>query len=202
MSSGRKRSEASRLAILEATRFLLAAVGYERLTIEGIAGRAGVGKQTVYRWWGSKSAVVAEAALSGGLSQQVEPLPDTGHIANDLREWSRAWVARLTSPEGSGLVLALTAATVDNQEVADRLYRHFTEPHETSLLQRLASAQRAGQIDSDADLPTVASTLVGSLLYRVLARQRPPTADDANALVALVLKGCAPQHEGADAVRR
>jgi hypothetical protein len=123
-----------------------------------------------------------------GLSQQVEPLPYTGHIANDLREWSRAWVARLTSPEGRGLVLALTAATVDNQDVADRLYRHFTEPQEMSLLRRLASAQRAGQIDSNADLPTVASTLVGSLLYRVLARQRPPTADDANALVALVLR--------------
>ena len=51
------------MAILEAAAALFAESGYEHLTIEGIARRAGVGKQTIYRWWSSKGDVIAEAIL-------------------------------------------------------------------------------------------------------------------------------------------
>jgi AcrR family transcriptional regulator len=74
MSEGRRgavRSEAARTAVLAATSSLIERLGYERVTIEGIASEAGVGKQTIYRWWPSKSAVVAECLLEGAL------LPET-----------------------------------------------------------------------------------------------------------------------------
>ncbi len=58
-----RRSERSRRAIYEAALALVAEEGYTRTTIEGIAARAGVGKQTIYRWWPSKSAVLLEAFL-------------------------------------------------------------------------------------------------------------------------------------------
>ncbi len=58
----RRRSDASHAAILAATVELLEEGGYRALTIEGVARRAGVGKQTIYRWWdGSKAALVLEA---------------------------------------------------------------------------------------------------------------------------------------------
>ncbi|MDI3330769.1 MAG: helix-turn-helix domain-containing protein [Micrococcus sp.] len=50
---GRPRSEKSRVAVLTAAAELMLAGGFEHLTVEGIAAAAGVGKQTVYRWWGS-----------------------------------------------------------------------------------------------------------------------------------------------------
>ena len=62
---GRRRSERSHEAILAATQRLLLERGYRELTIEGIAARAGVGKQTIYRWWPSKAALVLEAYLAG-----------------------------------------------------------------------------------------------------------------------------------------
>ncbi|MFC7643182.1 TetR/AcrR family transcriptional regulator [Streptosporangium lutulentum] len=62
---GRARSEQARHAILTATATLLAASGYEQLSVDRIATTAGVGKQTVYRWWPSKSAVIAECLLDG-----------------------------------------------------------------------------------------------------------------------------------------
>ena len=58
-----RRSSAARQSILKAARELVLRVGYAQLTIEGIAAKAGVGKQTIYRWWPSKGAVVFEAVL-------------------------------------------------------------------------------------------------------------------------------------------
>ena len=56
----------SRTAILDAALDLVGEVGYAKLTIEGIAARAGVGKQTIYRWWPSKGAVLLRR-LSGAV---------------------------------------------------------------------------------------------------------------------------------------
>ncbi|MDF9803357.1 AcrR family transcriptional regulator [Streptomyces sp. HB372] len=56
-----RRSDRSRRAIHDAALALVGEVGYRRTTIEGIAARAGVGKQTIYRWWPSKAAVLMEA---------------------------------------------------------------------------------------------------------------------------------------------
>ena len=78
-----RRSAESHAAILAATVALLEEVGYRGLTIEGVARRAGVGKQTIYRWWdGSKAALVMEAFTDVG-DDRVVP-PDTGDVRADL----------------------------------------------------------------------------------------------------------------------
>ncbi|ONH22565.1 TetR/AcrR family transcriptional regulator [Pseudofrankia asymbiotica] len=189
MTGGRPRSETSRLAILDAARDLLLERGYERLTIDAIATRAGVGRQTIYRWWASKSAVVADAALEGDLAPPLVPPPDTGDIETDLRGWLRAWTHRLTTAESTGFILALTAATADDRAIADILYDRFTRPHEQLLRDRLELARVAGQLAPDAPVSTIAGVLIGSMLYRVLSRQAPPTADDADLVVGLVFHG-------------
>jgi AcrR family transcriptional regulator len=56
-----RRNEHSRQAILAAAVALIGELGYEQVSIEAIARSAGVGKQTIYRWWPSKGAVVLEA---------------------------------------------------------------------------------------------------------------------------------------------
>ncbi len=58
---GRPRSEAARLAILEAAYDLVVAKGYAAVTTAEIATAAGTGKQTIYRWWTGKSALVLDA---------------------------------------------------------------------------------------------------------------------------------------------
>src|SRR5690348_8569674 len=74
---GAVRSEQARSAILAATAQLIARHGYDHVSIEGIAHEAGVGKQTIYRWWPSKSAVVAECLLEGLLIPDAFVPPDT-----------------------------------------------------------------------------------------------------------------------------
>ncbi|MET8980467.1 TetR/AcrR family transcriptional regulator [Streptomyces sp. NPDC004539] len=73
-----RRSETSRRAIYAAALSLVAESGYAKTTIEGIASRAGVGKQTIYRWWGSKADVLLEAFLDLGERQADELEAATG----------------------------------------------------------------------------------------------------------------------------
>ncbi|MFT2817946.1 TetR/AcrR family transcriptional regulator [Leifsonia sp. A12D58] len=187
MAAGRKRSESSRLAALDATRSLLLELGYERLTLDAIAARAGVGRQTLYRWWGAKGAIVAEAALDDGVIPALGPVSDTGDVVRDVRDWMRLWVDHVTTPVGTSLTLALAAAAADDQAVADQLFEHFTGPHEQLLKDRLEQAAAAGHLRAEADVDTLASVLIGFMVYRVLGRQQLPTARDVDALVDLVI---------------
>jgi AcrR family transcriptional regulator len=96
---GRPRSEECRQAILEAADDLLVEVGYAAMTMKGIAERAGVGRQTVYRWWSTKAEVLLEACVEDFAEElTVQPHADP---ARDLARYLRALTAFLTaSPAG------------------------------------------------------------------------------------------------------
>jgi AcrR family transcriptional regulator len=66
---GRPRSEAARQAVLHAVDDLLVEVGYAAMTMKGIAQRAGVGRQTVYRWWSNKAEILLEACVDDARSE-------------------------------------------------------------------------------------------------------------------------------------
>jgi AcrR family transcriptional regulator len=74
---GRPRSEAARRAVLEAVDDLLVEQGYAAMTMRGIAERAGVGRQTVYRWWSTKAEILLEAcAQDAGEELTTSPYAD------------------------------------------------------------------------------------------------------------------------------
>src|SRR5581483_6685625 len=85
---GRPRSEHSHEAILDAVLRLLEAEGYGALTIEGVARHAGVGKQTIYRWWKCKAELVLEAYANHAASKI--PVPDKGNLRGDLEAFLTA----------------------------------------------------------------------------------------------------------------
>ncbi|MCW2522401.1 MAG: transcriptional regulator, TetR family [Frankiales bacterium] len=188
---GRPRSSEAHQAILEATRDLLTIGGYERLTIEAIAARAGVGKQTVYRWWPSKAAIVAEAVLAGVIGGPSTVLDDTGDIAADLGSWIQQMTSGLGDPQAGALTRALTVASAERETDAERLYEKSVAPLRDNLLRRLSGAASAGQIRPDADLEAVADAIMGVALYRVLARSAPPPAAYGDGLLAVLLRGIA-----------
>ena len=82
---GRPRSEDSHEAILDAVVALLEQEGYGALTIESVARQAGVGKQTIYRWWKSKAEMVMEAYANHSASKL--PMPDKGDVTADLESF-------------------------------------------------------------------------------------------------------------------
>ena len=120
-SRGRRRSERSHDAIITATQELLVERSYPELTIEGVAARAGVGKQTIYRWWPSKAALVLEAYLAGS---EAVPLPAEGTTARDDVRALLGWlIAVLAQPIGGHVVAGLIADLQHDADLAQGFHR-------------------------------------------------------------------------------
>jgi AcrR family transcriptional regulator len=183
--SGPVRSEAARRAILAATARLLAERGYDHLTVEGIAAAAGVGKQTIYRWWPSKGAIIAECLLEGSLMPGRLLLPDTGDIRRDLAVWLGEISALLESGDGEGILRSLIAAAAENAEVGRRLRDSLTGSE--SVTGRLEKAiGTVPRLQPGAPLDAIAEALIGAVILRALSRS-PIRADDAERLLDVVL---------------
>jgi AcrR family transcriptional regulator len=185
-----RRSERSRRAILAATRELIVELGYAKVSIDAIAARAGVGKQTIYRWWPAKGAVVFDSVLelSADPSGEVAALPDTGDLEADLRLVMRATVAEFADPAFEAPIRALNTEIANDPELAALYRERLAAPVDEAKKDRLRSAQRAGQLASDADLDLILEVLYAPLYQRWLLRTGPLTESYADALVAAALK--------------
>ncbi|MFD5872642.1 TetR/AcrR family transcriptional regulator [Streptomyces sp. NPDC060322] len=172
---GRKRSEEAREAILEATRDELAERGYDRLSFDRIAAAAGVGKQTIYRWYASKNALVAECILRGRVIPLSIPVVDSGDVRQDVAAWLDAFAAESRAPLAAELMRAGTAAAAEDEVIAAR-YAEVTDATEGALVARLRSGISAGQLPSGTPASTLAEMIIGALVFRVLARQEITSA--------------------------
>ncbi|MEV5561081.1 TetR/AcrR family transcriptional regulator [Nonomuraea wenchangensis] len=193
-----RRSQRSRQAILTAARELVSEVGYAKLTIEAIAARAGVGKQTIYRWWPSKGAVVLDAflALSEAGPEQDMTLPDTGDLEADLKTVMRATVAEFADPAFEAPIRALNTEIINDPALAAQYQEKLAGPVDEAKKERLRSAQRAGQLAAGADLDLALELLYAPLYQRWLLRSGPLTPQYADALVDAFLKAMGPDIDG------
>ncbi|WP_351230460.1 TetR/AcrR family transcriptional regulator [Streptomyces sp. NPDC002133] len=190
-----RRSERSRRAIYDAALSLVGEVGYTRTTIESIAARAGVGKQTIYRWWPSKAAVLLEAFLDRAeQAAQGEPeLPDTGDLEADLKLVLRATVDELNSPPYDAPARALAAESVVDPALAAEFVHRLLEPSLQLYVRRLRAAQDAGHVRPGIDPRIALELLVGPLAHRWLLRTLPLTHEYADKIVEYALYGLAPR---------
>ena len=186
-----RRSERSRRAILTAALDLVGDVGYARTSVEGIAARAGVGKQTIYRWWPSKGAVLLDAvlALSEDDEGRVETLPDTGDLAADLKVVLRATVTELFDPRYDVPMRALATEILHDPALHDAWRERIDAPLTEIRLARLRSAQAAGELPRDLDLALALDLIWGPLFHRWLQGSGPLTPEYADAVVDAALGG-------------
>jgi AcrR family transcriptional regulator len=184
-----RRSDRAREAILAAAMELTADPGFQATSVEAIAKRAGVGKQTIYRWWPSKGAVVLEAlgARAGGTLE----FPDTGDIVTDLRTQMDGVAELLGNPHFAGFA-GLVGAAQSDPALSRTLIEGIIEPRVAACRKRLESAQQAGQLRDDVDLEEVIELLYGPIYYRLLFRTRPITPDMASHILALTFAGLRP----------
>ncbi|WP_338898634.1 TetR/AcrR family transcriptional regulator [Streptomyces sp. TG1A-60] len=199
-----RRSEKSRRAIYDAALTLVGEAGYQRTTIEGIAARAGVGKQTIYRWWSSKGEVLLEAFLdlqeqaaeqaAGPGRETVEyGIPDTGDLAADLKNVLRATVDELLDPKFEVPSRALAAAGVVDERLTKDFVAKLLEPQLQLYVQRLKAAQDAGEVRPDIDPRIALELFVAPLAQRWLQRTAPISYDYTDTLVDYALHGLAPR---------
>jgi AcrR family transcriptional regulator len=179
--TGRRRNDAARDAILDAAFRLLASPATEGVTIEAIAAEAGVGRQTIYRWWPTKGAVVADALMRH--ARAVVPDRDTGSFAGDLAAFLTDTFAGLESEGYAQALREIVAAAQTDQHVA-RVLADFTAARRAALRSLLARGQAAGELARDADLDMLVDMTYGMLYYRLLVGHAPLDAVAARSLAA------------------
>jgi AcrR family transcriptional regulator len=130
----RPRSEKARQAVLDAMRAAVVRGGYEALTIEGLAEAATVSKQTIYRWWSTKAAILGEALLEGELPGF--ELPMTDNLAADLR--GLFGVQSGVDGEAAALARALIVVTASDPELGLQLNERLAAPLREWTAERLA----------------------------------------------------------------
>lgn len=186
---GRRRCPQAHDAILDATLELLGEVGYGRLTVEGVAARARVGKTTVYRWWPTRTSLVIEALDRYLDAPPVQP-------SGDSRAEVRALVQRIAETFARpplGEVLPALAVDLTRDPEAAEQFRQMLGPRRAANAAVLYHAAGRGDLPHDIDPHALLDILAGAILYRSLMRAAPTPAL-IDQLIDLVLDGRLPRN--------
>lgn len=183
------RSDASRVAILDATLKLLETNPLQQISIESIAREAGVGKATIYRWWNSKAAVVIDAFLHTHVSHT--PMPKgvsprealTKHVHLLVEEYS-GWSGRIVSQimaEGQG-----------DPDVLREFRERFWYGRRAVVREVVEDARRRGEIRSDMDTELQMDVLYAPIYFRLLMGHLPLDKKFADTHCAAMMQMLAP----------
>jgi AcrR family transcriptional regulator len=163
------RSARVRAQVLDAVRAQLVEHGYDELTVDAVAARAGVHRTTVYRRWrdvGGLLADVLDAAGDDGWRPR-----DTGDLAGDLtalnQEVHEALAAR------PPVTAALIAASFRSAEAADAL-RRFWEDRYARCEVVVERAVRRGEIPAGTDARALLVAATAPLYHQLVLLRTPP----------------------------
>jgi len=183
-SPGRPRSEQARRSILAAGARLVEDDGYGALTMQRIARSAGVSKQTVYRWWPSKAAVVLEALNDA--AQAAAPAPNAGSLETDLRGLLRSTVAGMTI-RNTRMLAALMAEAQLDENFAGAFQSGFLARRREVLREVLERARGRGEVAESVETEYLAELVFGAIWYRILGHHAPLNRRFADQLTESVL---------------
>src|ERR1700731_3822364 len=162
---GRPRSEDSRRAILHAALELCERDGYQDLTIKAIADVAGVGRQTVYRWWPDKASVLLEALVE--LAQEYEALqvPRASlHVLTDV-ERLLATIYELAKDVTGQALVGLMADAQRDPALSNRLQETVIGPRRAALRALLQRGVDSGELVATVPLDLVVDFAFGAMWY-------------------------------------
>ena len=186
----RPRSEHARRSVLAAMRRAIAEGAFESLSIEGLAADAGVAKQTIYRWWPNKAAILGEAMLDGEIPGNPPALAVTADLAADLHAWFDAVGSYQLREENLALARALIAVTAADPALGAALNERFAGPVLEWIVRRIDLARTAGEVRADADAAAIADQFLAMASYAALLG-RPLGPERIESIVSGVLWGIA-----------
>jgi AcrR family transcriptional regulator len=165
------RSEEARLAVLQAADDLLVERGFAGVTVEGIAARAGVAKQTIYRWWSSKTDILFDAFVVD--ADEHFTAPDRGNLREDLRDHLSQLADFLSSTDSGAVFRALAGQAQHDPAIAARFHTDVVIRQRDRDRMPFLRARERHQLASDADIELAIDELTGPVYYRVLITRQP-----------------------------
>jgi AcrR family transcriptional regulator len=181
---GRPRSVEADQAIRLAAVELFGEHGFEGLSVDEVAARAGVSKATIYRRYPSKVDLVVEAASC--LADDTAVHVDTGTLQGDLRGYARGMVRKLKGTVGR-IMPVMVFETRRYPELAEG-YRRFIDERRARMRETLQLAVDRGELPADADIDLMGAMIVGPIFHRLLVSQEPLTDAFADKLADAVMR--------------
>lgn len=164
-------------------------MGYDAVTMDGIAARAGVGKATVYRRWKRRETLVADA-----ITRIVEQMtmPDTGSIEGDLLVMLRGNAMLYADPASRALLSGLVAAMARSAPIAEAVRSGFVATRHDALRRVVERAVARGELRKGADVDVALALLNGAPFYRFLIEGDEVDDRLVRGVVRTVVRGLAP----------
>ncbi|MFC4015508.1 TetR/AcrR family transcriptional regulator [Nonomuraea purpurea] len=166
------RTARVRAAVLEATQDELVEHGFHGLTMDQVAARAGVGKTTVYRRWGSRAGLVVD--LMNELANQSMPHADTGGIEGDLRANALSVLGALTDGRLGATFQAVVAAATCDEQAAEAL-RAFHLRRLEEWVGVVDLAVKRGELPEGTHAAEMIRAISAPLYYRLVVTREPVT---------------------------
>ena len=185
---GRPRDPHVDRAILEAVVDLLSEGGYESLTMEAVACRAGVARASIYRRYAGRVELLEAACRR--FAPAPPDTPDTGNVRDDLIALMRSLTSTIGRTDAGRLFPAMLSASGSHPEVREALAR-FSASKRSPSVEIIRRGIDRGELRADTDPDLLADLLVGAIVYRLLVRGGRVGTRRAEELVDTVLAGVA-----------
>ncbi len=177
---GRRRSLEVREKILSATAELLAEGGFQAVTMEAVAARAGVAKTTLYRWWPNRAAVALDC-----VSARMTPIvggPRAGSYRRRFQRQLKATIRLLNGAEGQA-ILALIGAKQTDPLLGRAYARQIARPRRVHTRTMAQQAIAAGELAPGTDPDLFLDAIYGPLYYRKVVSGDPVSDDFIDGIV-------------------
>ena len=181
-----------REAVLDAAFAELDENGYAGFSMEAVARRSGVHKTTIYRRWPTRDALLVYALDTR--SDRDAPIPNTGSLRRDLRQFGEMVLAKLTSRHGNAMLRSLVAAVDESPDVLEKV-RAFWRERLAVGAAVLSRAIERGGLPPGTEADPLIEAFLAPIYLRVLLSREPVTADFLEHLIDLLLDGA--RHDAA-----
>lgn len=162
---GRPRRAGADESILEAARELLFERGLAGFSMDDVARRAGVGRQSVYRRWPSKAAL-SITAVTWRIDVH-DAFPDQGSFEADLRCGLQA-LAELYAQSSAAVFVDVFAAMAGDPAARALFVEHYLQPRRESLRRAIQRGVDRGELATTTDVEIVGDLVSGPFLHRML----------------------------------
>ena len=188
MARGRTRDEDAHKRVLDAAFQLVRETAPGEVSINDIAREANVAKQTIYRWWPSRTAVILDALVVG--TMKATPFPESDDIRADFEAHLRTVIRLFNSPTGR-IVREMLGEAQTNSAIADDFRERFWKPRRELSRQRLARGAELGLIRADLDAEIVLDAIYGPLWTRLVIGHLPLSSSHASKITEALWPGIA-----------
>jgi AcrR family transcriptional regulator len=171
--------------VLEATIVELSRSGFENISVESVAERAGVNKTTIYRRWPTPEKLVRAALLR--VADEGIAVPDTGSLRADLSYLIEMLGVIVASPHTHALLRMHLGGTMHGDLAA--LSLTIQRQKDEQMKSIFVRAIERGELPRSTDINLLYDTLVGAFFYLAVFQREHRSEARMEQAVDLILGG-------------